>query len=107
MLRQLIPVLFTFLAAYLQGGPLTRLHLLAVLLAKPLLTLILATLLLFIVSRSVDRCRSLLLHASFWIVWSIISVSCRRCYFQPLADTLPALLPHDPLFQRPPPSLSR
>jgi hypothetical protein len=37
MPRQLIPVLFTCLTAYLHGSSLTRLHLLAILFVKPLL----------------------------------------------------------------------
>jgi hypothetical protein len=106
MLRQLIPVLFTFVAAYLHGGPLTRLHLLAVLFAKPLLALILVAFLLFIVSRSADICRFLLLGPSGWLAWSI-SIPYRRISIRWVADNLPISPPLDSLFQRPPPSLFR
>jgi hypothetical protein len=115
MPRRFIPFLFTFLAAYLHGGSLTRLHLLAVLFVKPLLALILAALLLFIVSRSADISRSLLLGPSFWIasccrIGSSLASMPRRRFpwrIQSASDSIPAPAWLNPLFQRPPPALAR
>ncbi len=109
MLRQIILVVFTFLAAYLHGGTATRLYLLAILLVKPLLALIVGALLLFIVSRSSDICGSLLSCVYFWIAWNIVSVPPFRFpwHLQAAVDKLPVPPPLDPLFQRPPPSRSR
>jgi hypothetical protein len=107
MPRQLIPILFTYLAVYLHGSSLTRLHLLSILLIKPLLALLFVALLLFVASRSVDICRSLLPVASFWLAWSIASVSQRRFPWRIQSDIeVPAPPFLRPLFQRPPPSLS-
>jgi hypothetical protein len=60
MRRQFIPFLITLLAAFLCGDSASRLHLLAVLFARPVLTLAFTALLLFVVQRSADICRSLL-----------------------------------------------
>jgi hypothetical protein len=59
--RQFIPCIVTLLAAFLCGGSASRLHLLAVLFARPVLALTFTVLLLFVVQRSSDLCRSLLL----------------------------------------------
>jgi hypothetical protein len=58
--RQFIPCIVTLLAAFLCGGSASRLHLLAVFFARPVLALAFTVLLLFVVQRSSDLCRSLL-----------------------------------------------
>jgi hypothetical protein len=55
------PVVVTFLAVYLSGGSASRLHLLVSLFAKPVMTLAFTALLLFVVQRSTDICRSVFL----------------------------------------------
>jgi hypothetical protein len=108
MPRQLTPVLFTFLAAYLHGGSLTRLHFLLILLIKPLLALFFAVLLLFIVSRSADVCQVLLLRLSFGMAWILASISQRHFLWRIPPDVeIPDPPSLSPLFQRPPPPFSR
>jgi hypothetical protein len=107
MPRQLIPVLFTCLTAYLHGSSLPRLHFLAILFLKPLLALLCAALLLFVVRHSAEICRSLLLSPSLWMAWSLVSMPQRRFAWRISSDVeIPAPPSLRPLFQRPPPSLS-
>lgn len=107
MPRQLIPALFTCVAAYIHGSSLTRLHFLALVFVKPLLALFFAALLLFIVSHSAEICRSLLLSPSLWMAWSLASIAQRHFPWRITPDVeIPAPPSLRPLFQRPPPALS-
>jgi hypothetical protein len=110
--RQFIPFVITLLAAFLCGGSASRLHLLAVFLAKPALTLAVAALLLFVVQRSSDICRSLLFDSSSWIAWDFA----RALRHLPRHDLrgridlrlhIPETPCLRPLFQRPPPAFAR
>ena len=110
--RQLIPFLVTFLAAFLGGGSVSRLHLLAVLFTKPVVTLAFAALLLFVVQRSSDLCRSLLLGSSSWVAWdfarAIRRLPCRHLLrTTDLQLGTPESLCPRTFFQRPPPAFAR
>jgi hypothetical protein len=114
--RQLIPFLVIFLviflAAFLGGGSAFRLHLLAAFFAKPVVTLACTALLLFVVQRSSDLCRSLLLGSSSWVAWdfarAIRRLPCRHLLRH---IDLQLGIPEPPclrtLFQRPPPAFAR
>ncbi|HZD78288.1 MAG TPA: hypothetical protein VE218_14865 [Acidobacteriaceae bacterium] len=110
--RQFIPFVVTLLAAFLCGGSASRLHLLAVLFAKPIVTLAFTALLLFVVQRSANVCRSLLFSSSSWVVWDFASALRRppRRHLLRHID-LQLGIPEPPrlrtLFQRPPPALAR
>jgi hypothetical protein len=109
--RQPIPFLVTLFAAWFCGGSATRLHLLAILVAKPILTIAFAALLLFVIQRSSDigrllrlgsrRARdlgcALLLHPQSRRVL-------RRIDLELDIPESPCLQPR---FQRPPPVLAR
>jgi hypothetical protein len=108
--RQFIPCIVTLLAAFLCGGSAARLHLLAVFFARPILALAFTALLLFVVQRSSELCRSLLLG---WVTTDFVravlpSPPCRhlRGYIDLQRDIrrTPCLRTH---FQRPPPALAR
>jgi hypothetical protein len=107
--RQYIPLVVTLLAAFLCGGFASRLRLLAVLFAKPLLTLAVTALLFFVIQRSSDLCRSLLLGG---VVGNLSHAPLNRlprrhlhCYFDLQLDfaDAPCLRTR---FQRPPPAIS-
>jgi hypothetical protein len=108
--RQFIPCIVTLLAAFLCGGSAARLHLLAVFFARPILALAFTALLLFVVQRSSELCRSLLLG---WVTTDFVravltSPPCRhlRGYIDLQRDIprTPCLRTH---FQRPPPAHAR
>jgi hypothetical protein len=107
--RQFIPFVVIFLAAYLCGGSASRLHLLAVLFAKPFMTLAFATLVLFAVQGTPDICRSLLLG---WIARDFARAPISRLLRRHLHGYIDLQLniPKTPclpkLFQRPPPALA-
>lgn len=108
--RQFIPCIVTLLAAFLCGGSASRLHLLAVLFARPVLALAFTALLLFVVQRSSDLCRSLLLGAvtADFVRALLTRPPCRqlRGYVDLQLD-----IPRTPClrtrFQRPPPVIAR
>jgi hypothetical protein len=109
--RQPIPFLVTLFAAWFCGGSATRLPLLAIFVAKPILTVAFAALLLFVIQRSSDigrllrlgsrRARdlgcALLLHPQSRRVL-------RRIDLELDIPESPCLQPR---FQRPPPVLAR
>jgi hypothetical protein len=107
--RQFIPFVVILLAAFLGGGSAARLRLLAVLFAKPILTLAVTALLLFVVQRSSDLCRTLLLG---WVAGDLFHALLSRLprrhhgYIDLQLD-----LPNAPClrtrFQRPPPAIAR
>jgi hypothetical protein len=108
--RQFIPIVVTLLAAFLCGGSASRLHLLAVLFVRPLLTLAFTALLLFVVQRSSDICRSLLLG---WMAGDFVPALLNhlpRRHLHGYID-LQFDIPETPclptLFQRPPPAFAR
>jgi hypothetical protein len=111
--RQLIPFLVTLLAACLCGGSATRLHILAVLVAKPFLTIAIAALLLFVVQHSSDICRLLRPDSSGWVPWNLVPALLRHLVGRNLLSrTDPRLdIPESPClqprFQRPPPAVAR
>jgi hypothetical protein len=110
--RQLIPFLVTLLAAYFSGGSASRLHLVAILFAKPILTIASAALLLFVIQRSPDICRLVLGSSS----WRTGDFDCalvlhpqsrrvlRRIALELETPDSPCLQPR---FQRPPPNFAR
>ena len=108
--RQFIPCLATLLAAFLCGGSASRLHLLAVFFARPILALAFTVLLLFVVQRSSDRCRSLLLG---WgnTDFARAVLTCPQCPARRAYIDLQLDIPRTPClrtrFQRPPPVISR
>jgi hypothetical protein len=110
--RQLIPFLVTLLAAWLCGGSATRLHLLAILFAKPVLMIASAGLLLFVIQRSPDIGRLLLLGSSFWLAWDLVRPllglqSPHRLCRIDLELDIPESPCLQPRFQRPPPIFAR
>jgi hypothetical protein len=106
--RQFIPFVVTLLAAFLCGGSASRLHLLAILFAKPVMTLAFTALLLFVVRRASDLCPTLLLGAWFWTAWDFTRALLSRL---PGYIDLQLAIPETPclrtLFQRPPPAFAR
>jgi hypothetical protein len=109
--RQTISFLVTLLAAWLCGGSATRLHLLAILFAKPILTIAFAGLLLFVIQRSPDICRQLGLGS--WLEWNLDCAlllhpqsrrDLRRIDLELDIPDSPCLQPR---FQRPPPIFAR
>jgi hypothetical protein len=108
--RQFIPFVVTLLAAFLCGSSASRLHLLAVLFAKPVLTLAFTALLLFVVQRSSDNCRSMFLG---WVARDFVQASLNHLPRRHLHGYLDLQLdiPETPclptLFQRPPPAFAR
>lgn len=106
--RQSIPFVVTLVAAFLCGGSASRLHLLAVLFAKPAVTLAVATLLLFVVRRSSDICHALLLGASIWTAWDFTHALLRRLRRPTdLQSDIPETACIRTLLQRPPPAFAR
>lgn len=108
--RQFIPFLVTLLAAYFSGGSASRLHLLAILFAKPILTIASAALLLFVIQRSSDAGR--LLRPGSWLAWDLdcelpLHPQSRRVLARiELELEIPASPCLQPRFQRPPPLLA-
>ena len=108
--RQFIPCIVTVLAAFLCGGSASRLHLLAVVFARPVLTLAFALLLLFVVQRSPDICRSLLLG---WVTTDVARaiLTCPPCSHRRAYIDLQLDIPRIPClrtrFQRPPPVIAQ
>ena len=108
--RQFIPFVVTLLVAFFCGGSASRLHLLAVLFAKPIVMLAFTALLLFVVQRSANVCRSLLFSSS--VVWDFAGALRRPPRRHLLRHIhLQLGIPEPPrlrtLFQRPPPALAR
>jgi hypothetical protein len=108
--RQFIPFVVTFLAAYLCGGSTSRLHLLAVLFAKPVLALAFTALLLFVIQRSSDLCSSMFLG---WMAGDFVQAPLNHLPRRHLHGYIDLQLdiPETPclptLFQRPPPAFAR
>jgi hypothetical protein len=108
--RQFIPCIVTLLAAFLCGGSASRLHLLAVFFARPILELASTALLLFVVQRSSDLCRSLLLG---WVTTDFARAVLTRPPRRHLRGYIDLQLdiPRTPCvrtrFQRPPPVIAR
>jgi hypothetical protein len=108
--RQFIPIVVTLLAAFLCGGSASRLHLLTVLFARPLLTLAFAALLLFVVQRSSDICRPLLLGlmAGDFVQAPLNHLPRRHLHgYLDLQLDIPETPCLPTLFQRPPPAFAR
>ena len=108
--RQFIPIVVTLLAAFLCGGSAFRLHLLAVPFARPVLALAFTALLLFVVQRSSDICRSLFLG---WVAGDFVQARLNHLPLRHLHGYIDLQLdiPETPclptLFQRPPPAFAR